>query len=177
MAKKKFVDESADIELGGVDVTPVSQILKMTKPENDPVVTTNGKGEEVSPLAGLQVTANGKVTQTTLRQYLDLKRKEAELQEEMAAKTAELAKQKAEVGNKILALQDAFLKAWEDGFRADVGPGKVTLNVIEQAVRTSPKWKDEALALALQAGKNPATYEASVMEKYKKPPVKVLKVL
>jgi hypothetical protein len=174
---RQSADESADIELGGESITPVSQILKMAKPENDPVVTTNGKGEEVSALAGLQVIANGKVTQTTLRQYLDLKRKEAELQAEMDAKVADLVKQKAEVESKALALQNAFLKAWEDGFRADVGPGKVTLSVVEQAVRTSPKWKDEALVLASQAGKDVLAFEASVMEKYKKLPIKVVKVL
>ena len=181
MPRKQKVDTTPDIELGGIEETRPPSLESQARVAElvagNGVVQTNANAEMISPLAGIQVVANNKVTQTALRLYLDLQREAADVQAEIAARTAELNIKKAELEARSQALQEAFLAAWDSGLRADTGPGKVTLNVVEQAVRTSPKWKDEALILATKAGLSVQAYEASVLDKYKKPSIRVVKVL
>jgi hypothetical protein len=108
-----------------------------------------------------KVTRNGHVTEQALQDYLALERKIKHLAAEQREKKAEKEEMEA-----------AFIDAWNRGKRSKDGDNLLTLEV-EETTRSAPKWKDEAMAFAAEAGQDLEEYEADVKERYKKEVTKV----
>lgn len=167
MARKKKVDESPDIELGSVDEIHVSREPKAVA--SQPIqAETNGKGEPVSALTGFQITSNGHVTQTALREYLGYKRRIADAKAKAEEAAKPFAAEIEECNSKLNLLETEFIKAWNDGKRSEPGPDKAQL-IVETTERSTPKWKEEAIVLAVAQGKNAKDYETEISNKYKVP--------
>lgn len=181
MARKKRVDESPDIELGSIDNAKAPSFAaqehaaKMASGKNSLaewskiiLPETNGKGQPVPELAGFQITSNGHVTQTALREYLGLKRRIADAKAKAEEAAKPFAAEIEQCGSKLILLEAEFIKAWNDGKRSEPGPDKAQL-IVETSERSTPKWKEEAIILAVAQGRDGKDYEAEISKKYKVP--------
>ncbi len=94
------------------------------------------------------------IPQSILESYLDAQR-------EMKRRNAEAKEAKS----KVETIKAQLAAAWKQGRRG--ARGKYTLEVVE-GEKSSPKWKDEALALAVELDRDLDAYEKEVAERYKK---------
>lgn len=97
--------------------------------------------------------------------------------ETLLAQRSRLAALQAEasaLATQLHAAEQAVIAAWKAGARAPEGFAVLVQSSTSSSV--SPSWKSEALALAVQCGKDPAAYEQEVRARTK-PSVKTTETL
>jgi hypothetical protein len=95
------------------------------------------------------------ITQEEIKTLAIAKKKHAQFAERAKELAEEVAKAEAQLLSKLRSAQGATCEA-----------GKLAAILETSAGACRPKWKDEAIALAVASGKHPTVYEAEVKVKY-----------
>jgi Skp family chaperone for outer membrane proteins len=104
---------------------------------------------------------NGNVTQSYLAWYKKLERMKKRAKARLDNLTAKLSEADAKL-----------IEAWAKGKRAVPGDENIQFEVSEYE-KSSPKWKDEAVALAVASGRVKSEFEKEIKDKYNKTKTKV----
>lgn len=106
-------------------------------------------------------STNGHVTQSYLAWYKKLER----MKKRAKARLDNLAAKLSEADARLI-------EAWAKGKRAAKGDEHIQFEVSKYE-KSSPKWKDEAIALAVASGRVKSKFEKEVKDKYNKIKTKV----